>query len=237
MARKITKVKHLEMNLQEIKKFENPKNELEQYMTSPGQAAHTLMAIESQWGDIIERSVADLGCGTGMLSIGASILGADYVLGVEMDSEAMEICKYNIDNHDYDLSSIDLMAMDVVQLHQHLNFYKEKQSDKEVSEKQAVVSNLYKKFDTVIMNPPFGTKDESHGIDMIFLETAVAMATCAVYSFHLTSTTRYIKKKAKEINTKVEVVDDFDISLPKTYKFHTKKKDSTQVSLFRFEIR
>lgn len=44
-----------------------------------------------------------------------------------------------------------------------------------------------KYFDTVIMNPPFGTKNNA-GIDMEFLEVAVRLAKTAVYSLHKTST-------------------------------------------------
>ncbi len=42
-------------------------------------------------------------------------------------------------------------------------------------------------FDTVIMNPPFGTKHNA-GMDMKFLETGIALATGTVYSLHKTST-------------------------------------------------
>lgn len=35
--------------------------------------------------------------------------------------------------------------------------------------------------DTVIMNPPFGTKKGSEGVDMKFLQRALAIATTAVY--------------------------------------------------------
>lgn len=42
-------------------------------------------------------------------------------------------------------------------------------------------------FDTVIMNPPFGTKKNA-GIDMKFLEVGIKLAKTAVYSLHKTST-------------------------------------------------
>lgn len=38
-----------------------------------------LYTIESHFGDIAGKSVADLGCGTGMLSIGAALLGCGQV--------------------------------------------------------------------------------------------------------------------------------------------------------------
>lgn len=44
-----------------------------------------------------------------------------------------------------------------------------------------------KSFDTVIMNPPFGTKHNA-GMDLRFLETAIGLARTAVYSLHKSST-------------------------------------------------
>ena len=39
------------------------------------------------------------------------------------------------------------------------------------------------KFDTVIMNPPFGTKHNA-GLDLEFLQTGLLLARTAVYSLH-----------------------------------------------------
>lgn len=44
-------------------------------------------------------------------------------------------------------------------------------------------------FETVLMNPPFGTKHNA-GMDIKFLETGIALAGATVYSLHKT-TTRY----------------------------------------------
>lgn len=42
-------------------------------------------------------------------------------------------------------------------------------------------------FDTIVTNPPFGTK-KNCGIDMLFVQTGVFLASGAVYSFHKSST-------------------------------------------------
>jgi len=39
-----------------------------------------LHTIQSRYGDICEKIVADVGCGTGMLSVGSCLLGAQYVV-------------------------------------------------------------------------------------------------------------------------------------------------------------
>jgi len=48
-------------------------------------SACLLHTADSQFGDISGCTVADLGCGCGILSIGAALLGASYVLGVDLD--------------------------------------------------------------------------------------------------------------------------------------------------------
>lgn len=47
--------------------------------------------------------------------------------------------------------------------------------------------------DTVLTNPPFGTKHNA-GIDVSFLRTAIRLARRSVYSFHKTSTRSYLIK-------------------------------------------
>lgn len=53
-------------------------------------------------------------------------------------------------------------------------------------------SRWQKAFDTVIMNPPFGTKHNS-GTDMKFLAAAINLAKISAYSLHKTSTRYFMK--------------------------------------------
>ncbi len=63
-----------------------PRAELEQVVTPPERAADLLEATSSV-GGLVGRSVVDLGSGTGRLAIGAALLGASSVLGIETDPE------------------------------------------------------------------------------------------------------------------------------------------------------
>lgn len=97
--RHVMKLKELESCLQEVDAFEEPKILLEQYPTSPhiaGEAkadrllscpwqltllsdvstACMLYTIHNTFDDIEGKLVADLGCGCGVLSIGAAMLEA-----------------------------------------------------------------------------------------------------------------------------------------------------------------
>lgn len=110
------KLKHLESILSNVSGFNNPKWALEQYSTPPALAAkviftmHDLEAIEG-------CSILDLGCGTGMLLIGAMVMGADYGVGIDADGDALFLAKENLQTMDMvEDTMIDLIQGDVVHL-------------------------------------------------------------------------------------------------------------------------
>ncbi|XP_069081406.1 rRNA N6-adenosine-methyltransferase METTL5 isoform X1 [Pleurodeles waltl] len=177
------KLKELESRLQQVDVFDNPKIVLEQYPTRPHIAACILNTIHNTYDDIEDKVVADLGCGCGVLSIGAAMLGAGMCLGIDIDEDALEIFRTNVD--EFELTNIDLVQLDVCCL------------------PPAKVFNMV---DTVIMNPPFGTKNNK-GMDITFLKSALQIARTAVYSLHKTSTRDYVKKKAEEWKVQMENSD------------------------------
>eukprot|EP00638_Chattonella_subsalsa_P022336 CAMPEP_0117896426 /NCGR_PEP_ID=MMETSP0950-20121206/27244_1 /TAXON_ID=44440 /ORGANISM="Chattonella subsalsa, Strain CCMP2191" /LENGTH=166 /DNA_ID=CAMNT_0005757533 /DNA_START=72 /DNA_END=572 /DNA_ORIENTATION=- len=88
-------------------------------------------------------------------------------------------------------------------------------------------------FDTVVMNPPFGTRVA--GADTMFLQKAFEVATTAVYSLHKTSTREYLLKKSEEWGFQGEVLAELRFDVPQMYKFHKKKSVDIQVDLIRFQ--
>jgi len=74
----------LERLLQKVPPHSRPKAALEQYSTPASVAADLLWTAYAN-GDVAGRSVLDLGCGSGILSIGAWALGASDVTGVDID--------------------------------------------------------------------------------------------------------------------------------------------------------
>ena len=131
------RLRELEGYLQEVDIFENPKVDLEQYPTTPHIAAHMLYAVDRTFGDIEDKLVGDLGCGCGVLSIGSSILGSATTIGFDVDSDALEIASRNV--AEFELQSCELVQCDVRQISQCYKWTKG--------------------FDTIVMNPPFGTKN------------------------------------------------------------------------------
>ena len=68
------KQRQLEIILQQIPKPTKPIAHLEQYMT-PATIAADVLFIAYTWGDIHEKIVVDLGCGTGVFAVGAYLMG------------------------------------------------------------------------------------------------------------------------------------------------------------------
>lgn len=87
------KLKHLESLLQQVEPFTDPKIALEQYQTSSHIAACILISEEDAF---VGKSVMDLGCGSGILTAGPLFLGADHVIGVDIDPDALRICRRNL---------------------------------------------------------------------------------------------------------------------------------------------
>jgi len=192
--------------------FKEPKILLEQYATSAHIASRMLYVAQTQFDDIENQCVADLGTGCGILSLGASILGAAHVVGFDIDANALQIFCENRDKLEL---PVEAVCCDIT----------------------SYLPGKYEKyFHTVVMNPPFGTKHNS-GIDMKFLEIASKLSSNAIYSLHKTSTRNYIIRKAEQFGLKSEVLAELRYDLPVTYKFHKKKSVNIDVDFIRFSIK
>lgn len=85
------KLKKLEEFLQGVDPFEKPKILLEQYITPSHIASCMLHTIQTKYEDLEGKVVADLGAGSGMLSVGALLMGAQHVVAFEIDSDAITV--------------------------------------------------------------------------------------------------------------------------------------------------
>ncbi|KAL1545976.1 rRNA N6-adenosine-methyltransferase METTL5-like [Salvia divinorum] len=202
------KLKQLESLLGSIQQFDHPKIELEQYPTGPHIASRLLYTAENSFGDLSDKVVADFGCGCGTLGLAAGLLGAEHVTGFDIDQESIEIATSNADELDLDIDFVQCDIRNITLSDRHI--------------------------DTVVMNPPFGTRKK--GADMEFLSVALKVASRAVYSLHKTSTRAHIKRTAlREYNaSSAEVLCELRFDVPQLYKFHKKKEVDVAVDLWRF---
>ncbi|RLF75750.1 DNA methylase [Thermococci archaeon] len=200
------KKKHLAMILSKLRGFENPKAELEQYRT-PGNVAAEMLWLAHSMGEIEGKTIADLGAGTGVLGIGACLLGADKVYAVERDIEALEIAGENA-------KSLGLEGcMEFIE------------SD---------VSEFSIKVDTVVMNPPFGAQKPR--ADRPFLVKAFEVSD-VVYSIHLAKeeVRRFIEAFVRDNGFKITHRKTVDFEIPAQFFFHRKKLERIKVDVYRFE--
>ncbi|ODM94046.1 Methyltransferase-like protein 5 [Orchesella cincta] len=221
------KLKELESWLTRCEGFKKPKVKLEQYVTSSHIAARMLYAAQE---NIEGSSVCDLGSGCGILSIGSVLLGAQYVCGIEIDLDAINIA---LENYDEFFDEDDEPAP--------LDFINAELTTSE-GDNEDCCSRFNSTFDVVVMNPPFGTKNNA-GIDYAFLQRALKLVHPGghVYSLHKSSTRDFFMKKLKKsceefgCLVKGEVMAEVRYELPKTYRFHKEKSLDIAVDFWCFQ--
>jgi putative methylase len=197
--------RELEMLLERVESFSDPKLRLEQYRLPAPVAAEVLWYIGLRHKDLEGRIVADLGCGTGMLTAGAALMGADYTIGVDIDTNAISSARRMVTRLGLG-GRVDLINCSVEQL---------------------PISA-----DVVIQNPPFGVRVK--GADRAFLKAGLEAAG-VVYSIHKADdgVRRFVAAYVKGEGGKVDEILPLSIKLPPTYHFHTKRVHEFAVDLYR----
>jgi putative methylase len=198
----------LAMELSRLQVFEDPSHEAEQYPTDSEVAAETLWNAYYQ-GDIEGKTIADLGCGTGILGIGALLLDARRIFFVDNDEKALAIARENL------AAKKEMMKEDAEAtfLHQDVQAFGERA-------------------DVVIQNPPFGTR-QKHA-DREFLLKAFTVAPI-IYTFHKSTSDGFIKRIAEDNGFKVTHRWEFDFPLKATQLFHKRRIQRIKVACWRLE--
>jgi len=198
------KLRQLEIALQRCAGYTKPRAGLEQYQTPAPLAARLLYDAFMQ-GDIEGRTVCDLGSGTGILAIGAALLGASTVRGIEIDKDAIRIAQENA----------RLLGADVEFVNADI----------------AVTHEKTEPCDTVIMNPPFGAQKQNVHADRPFIDAALAIAPVAYGIFNTGSTpfvSAYIEGRGRVAG---QVSGTFTIK--RTFAFHTRDVQEIPVEILR----
>jgi len=207
------KLKNIISSLESLETFSSPKDYLEQYQTPPSIAGEMIHYISNNYS-LNNYSIADLGCGTGILGISAALCGCKNVFLFDLDEEALDIAKNNIEQLELE-DNIQIIQMDVNQLRQ--------------------CNKLNKYFDLVITNPPFGIRSEN-GADIEFLKTASYICNNTIFSLHKFSTINFLKKFYNKNG--INDIKSFKIeyNLPKIYKFQKKKEKNIDVVCLEAKI-
>lgn len=205
MARPL-KRKHLEIALSRLRSHPSPSRLLEQY-TIPAELAAKILTIAAyKYGDIAGKVVFDLGCGTGRLAIGAALLGADYVVGLDIDRTALNVARVNAEEAGVS-DRTDWVLCDVALFQGSCH--------------------------TVLQNPPFGTG--LRGADRVFLEKAMKLGK-VVYTIHKSETDEFIRKFIENQNGSITAVYKALMAIPRVFPFHEKRVYRVEVCIYRIEV-
>ena len=237
---------------------------MEQYPTSAHLTA-CVITLASGNGDLGSgRTCLDLGCGTGMLSIGAAFC-CDLVVSVDCDWDALEVARENAEEVDLDDTIQFIQAQVCIKGGNNKSKSNNNrgkggrhgkrggrggrgsgrggrgsQSSTQTKSKLILdgkdgIPLVDSCVDTVLTNPPFGTKHNA-GIDVQFLRTATRLARRAVYSFHKRSTRAFLIKTIEEWGYRAEVAAEMEFDIDNMYQFHSQKTKDVEVDLIRVII-
>ncbi|MDR0371977.1 MAG: METTL5 family protein [Nitrososphaerota archaeon] len=203
----------------------NPQVQLEQYTTPERVVANMLYIAAYTHGDVIDKSVLDLGCGTGRLGLGAAFLGAAEVVGVDIDPVAIKAAQTNTQKSGLS-KCVHLVNSDIATIHG--------------------------RFDTVLQNPPFGVQNRK--ADQAFLVKALEVAD-KIYSIHNhpqvdEQLIRMLKSRGNFVQVlpspflggfiakyggDITAVYSMLMSIPKMFGFHRKLRHDFVIDLYVIE--
>ena len=205
--KKITRKKHLEMRLQSIPSHPKPKVGLEQY-TTPSVIASDLIWNAYSLGDVEDRDIVDLGCGTGIFAVGSALMGANSAVGVDVDEDSIALAQEVKDK--LKLDNLNFIVSDINDFDESLNA------------------------DTVFQNPPFGSqRNADSGQDLRFIQKAIELECDVLYSFHMQSTEEFLINYYADNGLEITHVFRYEFPIPKIYDFHTKEKQNVDVIVIR----
>jgi len=173
---------------------------------------YTLDAESASWmgyvaavthDDVRGKKVVDLGCGSGILAIAASLLGAIWVVGVDIDRDAVRVARENAKKVG---AEVDLAIADI----------------------RSVVGH----FDTTLMNPPFGSWRRGADIEFLRKALAISDVVYSLHKGS-ESVRDFLKREIPQIGGRIDKVYETQIIIRRTYDFHRKRRYPVKVNLYR----
>lgn len=200
--KKITKKKHLEMAIQKVPKHPNPKVDLEQYST-PATIAADLLWNAYSLGDIADKKVMDLGCGTGIFAIASKLLGAASAIGVDIDRDSTDLASSYC-------GDVDFICSDICDLENDFD-----------------VDTIFQN------PPFGSQKNAKKGADLKFISKAVELSPKVLYSFHMASTEEFLISYFEKNDLEITHIFRYNFPIPKIYEFHTMESANVEVIVIR----
>ena len=200
--KKITKKKHLEMAIQKVPKHPNPKVDLEQYST-PATIAADLLWNAYSLGDIADKKVMDLGCGTGIFAIASKLLGAASAIGVDIDKDSINLASSYC-------GDVNFICSDICDLENDFD-----------------VDTIFQN------PPFGSQKNAKKGADLKFISKAIELSPKVLYSFHMASTEEFLISYFEKTDLEITHIFRYNFPIPKIYEFHTRESANVEVIVIR----
>ena len=195
--------KHLAILLSKLSPHTKPKLRWEAY-TLDSESAAEIAHIAGQMNDDIDgKSIIDLGCGTGILAISASLLGARFVVGVDIDGEAVKVAEENVDAVN---AAVELIIGDI----------------------DCIVGH----FDTTIMNPPFGSWRRGADVRFLEKALEISNVVYSLHK-RGDFNREFLRRKVSSFAGVVDRIYEMEITIPRTFDFHQKERYVVEVDLYR----
>jgi putative methylase len=228
MQKRLARKLDLEILLSKVRPHPTPSPRLEQYTVSSSLAAQMLYMAAFTYGNIVDKTILDLGCGTGRLALGAAFLGAKEVVGVDIDKTAVKAASEN---------SVNTGLKDKVQW------------------VTADIDVIRGEFDTVLQNPPFGV--QKSGADRRFLEKALESGK-TIYSLHKSVQNNvtlprklqahrddavrffpspFLARFVEKNGGTIKAIYPMTMTIPHMFGFHTRRRHKFMVDLYIIERR
>ncbi|MEM5829927.1 MAG: methyltransferase [Candidatus Aenigmatarchaeota archaeon] len=191
--------KKIEQIISELSSYENPKVELEQYET-PSYLIAEIVNELNLMNLVEDKIVLEPACGTAKFSIAISFFNPKFVVAFDIDKEAIRIAKENYEKikEKFETSKIYFLIADVRKI------------------------KFRKKFDLIVMNPPFGIQGKIKDLEFLDFATKNSNFICSINPNGKNKEffTDFLSKRNFSVLKFVEK----KFELPKTFWFHKKKK-------------
>jgi len=177
--------------------------QFETYTLDAKSAANVLVIAGYSYNDVMGKRVVDLGCGTGILAIGAVFMGASYVVGIDIDRDSIQIAKRNALRLGVDVNYVT-----------------------------GDIEAIHRSFDTTLMNPPFGSWSRGADVRFLKKGLDVSAITYSLHK-RSPASRRFLTEMISSWGRNVDRIFELDLSLPPTFPFHQKKTYRVKVDLYR----
>lgn len=203
------RVRQLAMRLSSLQPHPGSDPYLEPYPTEGDLAARWIHAA-AQLGDVVDRRIADLCSGNGVLGVAAGLLGASEVTFHELDPPTSAIAQAN---------ALNVLGASDASPHWEIHTGPAETADLEGVQ-------------TVIMNPPWGVQRPR--ADRPIIEHALSSDAEVIHLMH-SSDAAHLPALIEAHGRRAEILLEGAFRIPARFEHHTARSSSTPFTCWRIE--